>query len=295
MAGGIFISYRRDDAKHAAGRLVDRLGRTFVRDQLFFDIDNIEPGLDFKKVLSEKVEGCDVLLAVIGPDWISSKDELGARRLDSLYDFVRVEIEAALARGVRVIPVLVDGARMPKESELPETMRPLTYRNAVRLTHERFAADAGDLSDALSRIVTTAPVMQTSTLPAMRRKYSFWGTAVPILAGNLIGAVAAYYVALEVLPSATGRSMNKEQDAPYFLTLLVIVIPLLIVAVKLDGYPARQGLAIGATLAPLVFVSLGLLSFTGIDLTLGVGVLGGLAIWAVLMLWWHGSNSARQP
>jgi len=132
MAGGIFISYRRDDAKHAAGRLVDRLGRTFTSDQLFLDIDNIEPGVDFKKVLSDKVQACDVLLAVIGPGWVASTDGKGARRLDSPKDFVRIEIEAALARDVRVIPVLVDGARMPDEDDLPETLRPLVFRNAVR-------------------------------------------------------------------------------------------------------------------------------------------------------------------
>lgn len=155
MSGGIFISYRRDDAKHAAGRLVDRLGRSFSREQLFFDIDNIEPGLDFKKVLSQRVQACNVLLAVIGPEWLNSKAENGERRLDDPRDFVRVEIEAALTRDVRVIPVLVDGARMPRENELPEAIRGLTYRNAVRLTHERFASDAEDLAEALSRIVET--------------------------------------------------------------------------------------------------------------------------------------------
>ncbi len=115
MSGGIFISYRRDDAKHAAGRLVDRLGQTFAKDQLFLDIDNIEPGLDFVKVLSEQVQACDVLQAVIGPGWLDSRDAGGSRRLDNARDFVRIEIEAALARDIRVIPVLVDGAQMPGE------------------------------------------------------------------------------------------------------------------------------------------------------------------------------------
>jgi hypothetical protein len=96
MSGGIFISYRRDDSRHAAGRLVDRLAQAYHRDQLFMDVDAIEPGLDFLKVINEKVAACDVLLAVIGPAWLEARDEVGARRLDNPDDFVRLEIEAAL-------------------------------------------------------------------------------------------------------------------------------------------------------------------------------------------------------
>ena len=156
MAGGIFVSYRRDDAKHAAGRLVDRLSQAFGPDQLFLDVDNIAPGLDFKKVLAEKVQACDVLLAVIGPGWLASVDERGSRRLDNPNDFVRIEIEAALLRDIRVIPVLVDGAPMPGERELPDTLRSLAGRNAVRLAHERFGADASDLTAALAKVIVPA-------------------------------------------------------------------------------------------------------------------------------------------
>jgi hypothetical protein len=152
MARNIFVSYRREDSKHAAGRLVDRLSRNFDPGQLFLDVDNVEPGLDFKKVLTDKVQQCDVLLAVIGPGWLDTRDATGARRLDSPKDFVRIEIEAALARDVRVIPVLVDGARIPGEEELPEPLRTLAHRHAVNLTHERFASDADNLASALARM-----------------------------------------------------------------------------------------------------------------------------------------------
>ena len=114
MGGGIFISYRRDDSRHAAGRLVDRLAQIFPRDQLFMDIDAIEPGLDFEEVINEKLEACDVMLAVIGPNWATSRDESGALRLEDPDDFVRLEIAAALKRDIRVIPVLVDGAKIPE-------------------------------------------------------------------------------------------------------------------------------------------------------------------------------------
>ena len=162
MADGIFISYRRGDAKHAAGRLVDRLSRTFNRDQLFFDIDNIDPGLDFKKVVSEKLQACDVLLAVIGPGWLSSSNERGARRVDNPKDYVRIEIETALARDILVIPVLVDGAPMPDEERLPDTLRPLAHRNAVRLEHERFGSDADNLIRALAKVVTPMNTAENS-------------------------------------------------------------------------------------------------------------------------------------
>lgn len=154
MAGGIFISYRRDDSRHAAGRLVDRLAQTFRRDQLFMDVDTIEPGLDFLKVIDDRVAACDVMLAVMGPGWVDARDETGQRRLDNPDDFVRREIEAALARDVRVIPVLVDGASVPRASELPDSLQPLVRRNAVRLTHERFGADAGDLASSLAKVVS---------------------------------------------------------------------------------------------------------------------------------------------
>jgi hypothetical protein len=153
MSGNIFISYRRSDSDHAAGRLALSLEKTFQRQQLFMDIDNIEPGINFVKALSEKVGACDVLLAIIGPSWLEATDENGQRRLDSARDFVRIEIEAALKRDVRVIPVLVDGAQMPKEEQLPEPLKELSQRQAVRLSHERFAADADGLASALQRIV----------------------------------------------------------------------------------------------------------------------------------------------
>ncbi len=169
MSGGIFVSYRRDDAKHAAGRLVDRLEKSFSRDQLFFDIDNIEPGVDFVRVLKEQVERCDVLLAIIGPGWLDARDGLGARRLDNPKDFVRIELETALARDIRVIPVLVDGARMPGEAELPEPLRALTNRQAVRLAHERFASEAEDLARALSKQLKPA-AMSSSYLDSLKSK-----------------------------------------------------------------------------------------------------------------------------
>lgn len=149
--GGIFVSYRREDSRHAAGRLVDRLVAALGRDRLFMDVDSIEPGADFAKVLDEQVANCDVLLALIGQHWLEARDALGRRRIDDPGDFVRIEIESALARKIRVIPVLLDGADLPALEALPESLRPLLRRQALRMTHERFAQEADALAASLKK------------------------------------------------------------------------------------------------------------------------------------------------
>src|SRR6185436_17728712 len=142
MAGKIFVNYRRDDSIGMAGRLHDRLAHTFGRAKLFMDVDHIPAGTDFVAHLNSQVAECDVILVVIGPNWLGMKDESGERRLDNPDDFVAIEIAAALARDIRVIPVLVDGARMPKASELPESLNPLARRQAVDVRHTHFGHDA---------------------------------------------------------------------------------------------------------------------------------------------------------
>lgn len=120
MAAKIFISYRRNDSAGHTGRVTDRLEREFGRELLFVDVDAIPLGHNFVKVLREEVGKCGVLLAVIGPNWLDARDDEGNRRLDDPHDFVRVEIATALQRDVPVIPILLDGAALPKPSLLPE-------------------------------------------------------------------------------------------------------------------------------------------------------------------------------
>lgn len=151
MAGKIFINYRRGDEPGFAQALLGRLEHAFPTEQLFIDVDNIPPGEDFVQVLESQVARCDVLLAMIGKSWLCATDERGVRRLDDPHDFVRIEIESALRQGKRVIPVLVHDAQMPRADELPDPIRPLATRNAVRLTHERFRADVEGLVKYLER------------------------------------------------------------------------------------------------------------------------------------------------
>ena len=134
------------------GRIYDRLTRRLDPKSVFLDVDNIQPGLDFFDVLSEKLGVCDALIAVIGKNWNSSADKDNRRRLDDLDDFVRIEIEAALQRGIRVIPVLVDGATMPRREDLPDSLQKLRRRQAIEISHNRFDSDVERLTQALALI-----------------------------------------------------------------------------------------------------------------------------------------------
>jgi hypothetical protein len=151
MAGKIFINYRRGDEPGYVQALYGHLEQAFRSERLFRDVDGIEPGLDFVRVLEEQVAECDLMISVIGKGWLDARDETGERLLFDPDDFVRIEIESALKQGKRVIPVLVGEARMPRSNELPETMKPLTRINAVRLTYERFRTDTQALITALQK------------------------------------------------------------------------------------------------------------------------------------------------
>ena len=150
---GVFISYRREDSPGHAGRVFDRIRARFGSDVVFMDVTAIEAGVDFVDAIERAVGTCDVLLAVIGPQWSSSADGAGQRRLDNPSDFVRIEIAGALKRDVRVVPVLVDGARLPAAAELPDVLQPLLRRNAVELRDARWDADIDQLIASLERIV----------------------------------------------------------------------------------------------------------------------------------------------
>jgi len=148
----VFISYRRADTSADAGRLYDALRRRFGRENLFMDVDSLRPGQDWVKAVESEVGRCDVLLALIGPDWLTAADHAGGRRLDSELDRVRLEIEAALAADKPVIPVLFEGAAMPHSGELPESLRPLVRRHAMRISHATFESDLRVLVRALKTI-----------------------------------------------------------------------------------------------------------------------------------------------
>jgi hypothetical protein len=150
--GKVFISYRRRETAGHAGRLYDRLAEHFGDERVFMDL-RMEPGLDFVEQIDEAVTNCDALLSLIGAQWLDMRDAHGRRRLDDPHDFARLEVEAALARDVRVIPVLLQDAKMPEPEDLPESLAPLARRHAIELSDERWDYDVGRLIEVLDRTI----------------------------------------------------------------------------------------------------------------------------------------------
>ena len=151
--GKIFISYRRADSQFVTDRIYEHLARHFSRKSLFKDVDNIPPGVDFRTHVDQAVARSAVMLAIIGPDWLSVKDAAGKRRLDNPVNSVYVELSSALRLQRPIVPVLVGGARMPTADELPPALEPLAYINAVPMRSDPdFAGDIARLRRALEPI-----------------------------------------------------------------------------------------------------------------------------------------------
>jgi hypothetical protein len=175
----IFISYRREDTSGYAGRLYDQISSHFGRDHVFMDVADLEPGSDFVDTIEKRVSTCDALIALIGKNWLTIKDEQDQIRLKKPGDFVSVEIAAALKRNVEVIPVLVGGAKMPPQQELPESLQSLSRRQALELSDVHFMHDVADLIEALKRPADTkwikpALVTSISTLCVLAAGIGMW-------------------------------------------------------------------------------------------------------------------------
>ena len=150
----MFISYRRDDAAGYAGRLEEALEKRLGRGSVFRDVLDIAPGADFVEAIRQRLSGAQTVLVLIGPRWTGG-DAPGTRRIDDAQDFVRLEVQVALESRARVVPLLLPGARMPTEAELPGPLKPLARRNAFSLNDANWDADiarlAADLGGAARR------------------------------------------------------------------------------------------------------------------------------------------------
>lgn len=146
----LFISYRREDSEGLTGRIYDRLVAHFGKEEVFIDVDTIPFGVDFVDHLSAAVSQCDILLAMIGEQWLDvchkEGPHQGQRRLDDTSDFVRIEIQAALERNIPVIPVLIGKTAMPGQEQLPNELKKLARRNAAEV---RFGRDFHNHVDRL--------------------------------------------------------------------------------------------------------------------------------------------------
>ena len=147
-SSNIFISYRRADTAGYAGWLFTGLTNHFDKTRVFRDVTAIDGGGDFIEAINKALESCEVLLAVIGKQWLTITNDERIRRLDNPKDLVRVEIETALSRNITVIPILIEGASMPREEELPEGLAKLSRLNALTMNNATW-------DDDLARLIKT--------------------------------------------------------------------------------------------------------------------------------------------
>jgi len=201
----IFISYRRDDAAGYARAINDELVRCFGADRVFIDVDDITAGQPFSEIIQRSVGDSAVLLALIGKRWRGDRDG-AAPRLFEAGDFVRQEVAAGLAKGLRVIPVLLDGVAMPEPAQLPPDLGALAGRNALELDNTRFAAD-------MERLVREVRGALGEEAPAMARAASptrWWIGAAVVLATAAIGALWQS----QRSPAPAHRSPAQVERAP---------------------------------------------------------------------------------
>lgn len=200
---GIFISYRRADSDGWAGRLRDALRARFG-DHVFQDVDNIADGEIFSEVIDRALQECDVALVIIGPNWATARDEHG-RRLDQEEDWVRTETAMVLNRKIRVIPVLVGGASLPRAEELPEDLRSLTKRQAREIRSNSWDSDVALLTNHLRQIV------------GQPRKRRVWLYALPplvVLLGVGVFAGSRFFGQPTLSPAPAERTAASPAVAP---------------------------------------------------------------------------------
>ncbi|MGI8685228.1 MAG: toll/interleukin-1 receptor domain-containing protein [Acidimicrobiales bacterium] len=165
--GGIFLSYRRSDSAYAAGRLRDDLAERFGADALVFrDIESMPLGR-YPDAITSAIRACDALLVLIGAGWLAAADAAGNRRLDLADDWVRQEIAAGLAEGKVVVPVLLEGTRLPPASDLPDDIAALALHQAVELPDSRWDYEVGRLVEQLGAVLRVPTDARMYTGPWM--------------------------------------------------------------------------------------------------------------------------------
>ena len=193
----VFINYRRDETAGEARALFTELAMLLGKDSVFMDVDTIALGRDFRQVIGERLESCDLMLALIGRDWVDAKTPAGRRRLDDPGDFVRLEIEAALKRNIPVTPVLVQGAHMPTVEQLPEEIRDFAYRNGFELSHNRWQSDVQEMIKRLElskqQNPGAIPAIEETREKQSTRKLRFTIVGASVVAITVAGGGILYY------------------------------------------------------------------------------------------------------
>lgn len=220
-SANIFVNYRREDSSGDTGRLCDHLNRR-LPGRVFRDLDNLAPGVDFGEAIEQALGSCEVLIAVIGRDWLSVKDGTGHRRLDDPADYVRMELATALARkNTRVIPVLVQDASMPRKEDLPPDLAKLSRRNAIQLSDARWNYDV----DRLIQTIEGRPRRRVPDPPAPPARRRDFGRSVRIGMTVIVGILAPLLVA----------TLLPFQGREFIIAISALLMGLLTAACELYG------------------------------------------------------------
>jgi hypothetical protein len=215
MGKHIFISYRREDSAGFTRAIANALKETFGAERVFVDVDTLAPGDDFVAKIRQTVGDCAAELVVIGRHWLAAKQD-GRRRLDDPSDYVRVEVGAALARGVRVIPILVDGASMPAPADLPDELAPLATRNALSLEHADFDQDMARLISVLRAElgVEATPRTEAGGAASRRMRRGFLVPLVPLVLLLLLAAGWLAWRAWRAVRASSGALPAPVAERP---------------------------------------------------------------------------------
>lgn len=233
--GKIFISYRREDTSGESGRLKDKLEQVFGKENIFYDVETLEAGLNFDQSIAKALNESTVLLAMIGPHWLKTADSKGEKRLLKANDWVRKEIAEALKREIRVIPVLVNGAEMPDPDELPEDLKDLTFRHAQELSSSRWNYDVGVLSNILEKIILKKPELQPEPTPNSRThktqsqplknrfsKKRLWAIGALVVFSLISMALVFEYLSKEYVPETNiSWILEEKRSNSIFSTTIV--------------------------------------------------------------------------
>jgi hypothetical protein len=206
----IFISYRREDSEGQARRLFDTLVAHFGEDRVFMEIAGIERERDFHKAIDQRASNCAALVALIGKQWLDLKDTNNRRRLDDPLDLVRLETALALKRNVPVVPVLVQGACMPRAEQLPAAVADLAYRTRVELTDARWDSDVRLLIEALSAHMT--PSERAAKTASTEHVVHALAVAYPSSRMPMIAIAVASLIAIGLIVfSGTDQAKHKQR------------------------------------------------------------------------------------
>jgi hypothetical protein len=240
------LSYRRDDSSGHAGRLYDQLSARYGAERIFMDIDAVPLGSEFGEAIRRAVASCDVLIVLIGRGWLQATDSDGHRRLDDPDDFVRSEIESALAQDIVVVPACVQGAEIPRPRELPPSLAPLTRRQGIQLSDTSWQDDVGRLirrleAGAMPETLKRSP--EPERAPAERHS-----KVLPIALGG--GTLLAVIAGIALGGSGGGDKAGRTPVTPAAAGAMQLKVPA--GYAKMSSAPALPGLDLGesASYAP---------------------------------------------